>query len=100
MKYCPGCNQLKPKSEFYPSKNRSDGLRAWCKECEKSDARAYNKWRAEHSTDILSWYPDNYKKLCPKCGEYKYYSEFHKSRTHWDGHKSWCKECRKRFEKN
>lgn len=38
MKTCTRCKQEKPKSEFYKKtrKNRSDGLRAWCKPCEKA----------------------------------------------------------------
>lgn len=50
MKRCtnPKCkNPLKPESEFYHNKSRSDGLSEWCKECQ----REYNAKRKQLRRD-------------------------------------------------
>ena len=39
-------------------------------------------------------------KLCPKCNEVKYSTEFHKSSIREDGLKCYCKECRKQYHKD
>lgn len=33
LKRCPGCDTVKPASEFHKNKGRSDGLRSYCKPC-------------------------------------------------------------------
>jgi hypothetical protein len=38
-------------------------------------------------------------KKCRNCHEVKNFSDFWKDRSRSDGHHSYCKECRKRFEK-
>ena len=50
MKYCPKCKTTKNKNEFGKAKERSDGLRGWCKECNKL---ASYKWKEKN--------PDKYK---------------------------------------
>ncbi len=42
LKTCRRCKLEKPRSEFTKCPLASDGLRYWCKECEKSYAREYN----------------------------------------------------------
>lgn len=39
------------------------------------------------------------KKICSKCGEEKYLSEFNKDKYMKDGHTSQCKECRRNYLK-
>lgn len=40
-KYCPKCHTRKSGTEFYKSKQTSDGLAGYCKDCVKKVARAY-----------------------------------------------------------
>ena len=43
MKTCLSCPQIKPLSEFYKNRNTKDGLRYWCKTCEKAHQKAYQQ---------------------------------------------------------
>jgi len=36
VKRCSACKKVKPKSEFYKDKSKSDGLTMYCKECKKA----------------------------------------------------------------
>jgi 5-methylcytosine-specific restriction endonuclease McrA len=44
-KYCRPCNTVKPTSEFFNSKSRSDGLADECKECRK---KASMQWKLKN----------------------------------------------------
>lgn len=58
-KTCTKCEIKKLSSEFYADKRKSDGLRSWCKECQKADNRKrekkYNEtrrlYRLEHKEE-------------------------------------------------
>lgn len=39
-KRCPACRETKPATEFHSSKDRYDGLKQFCKICERAKARA------------------------------------------------------------
>lgn len=41
MKKCTVCKELKPESEFYPSKQQASGLTCPCKECHKARTRDF-----------------------------------------------------------
>lgn len=59
-KFCPGCEQTKPRDEFYPSRNTLHGLSVYCKDCcykrhdewrlknKKKVAEQARRWRAAH----------------------------------------------------
>jgi len=49
-KYCPGCKNTKPYSEFQKHKNRPDGLQSWCKECFAKKELSYKERRKELRT--------------------------------------------------
>lgn len=43
IKHCGGCNTLKTKEDFYPSRGRADGISSQCKVCTKARAAEYNR---------------------------------------------------------
>lgn len=73
-KVCVRCKQEKPKDQFHRCKRFSDGLRRWCKECEKAYKRERyakdsssileynNKFRREHRNHYLELKRKSYKK--------------------------------------
>ena len=50
MKRCPRCRIEKPKSEFYPEKRQKEGIRTYCKECERKarDPEYFHAYYEEH----------------------------------------------------
>jgi len=40
-KFCPHCKKIKSIKEFYPDRNRKDGLNAYCKLCNKGYGQKY-----------------------------------------------------------
>lgn len=80
MKNCYKCKTVKPHSEFYKSKNRSDGLNSRCKPCQI----AYNKSRydkdpesfklkrikSRYNIDAETYY-EMTKNGCEVCGSHK-----------------------------
>ena len=60
MKTCTKCGLPKKKSEFYKRKTNKDGLRYWCKECDKKYAARWNKKNPEkHTANVNKWKSDN-----------------------------------------
>jgi len=41
MKKCPRCGVVKPLSAFYSCKHTQNGVKSWCKECDKANKRDY-----------------------------------------------------------
>lgn len=42
-KRCTKCKVFKPRSEFYKKASRPDGLRGWCKACDKAGVTSWRK---------------------------------------------------------
>ncbi|HUU16262.1 MAG TPA: hypothetical protein VMW72_03855 [Sedimentisphaerales bacterium] len=99
MKQCTKCKKLKSKSEFGKNRSHRDGLKVWCKKCERADMRErYKKegkglktyYRYEECHRVV----DGVKqKRCRRCKRWKAESDFYKQRRHKDGLAAWCKEC-------
>lgn len=84
-KECENCKELLPGSMFYKSKvsEEFDGLWNICISC----------YTTEHN--IIGQV-----KQCAKCLEVKPFSEFQKDKTHSDGYRSSCKNCRNKNCRN
>lgn len=52
-KYCPSCKQDKSRKDFSLSNRRADGLRAYCKDCEREKQLEYNK-RTNYQSEYYS----------------------------------------------
>lgn len=88
-KKCPGCQEIKPISEFYKNNSRKDGLQTLCKNC---SLKAVKKSKEIKKTQTPKVIPENMKK-CPRCGEIKPISEFGKNVSKKSGYESACKKC-------
>ena len=62
MKRCNNCGQLKPKIEFYKSKNRS-----YCKACYR-DEHSHDSWVVQCRADAGLKLLQNKNRNCLKCG--------------------------------
>lgn len=71
MKYCSGCKQFKPETEFTSNKRKKDGLQSWCRQCMIANVKAnrkkenYTRQRREKVWEL--------KKPCQKCGDDRLY---------------------------
>ena len=91
MKQCTKCNKLKSKSEFSKNSNNKDGLKYWCKKCDREYKRRYYRknrgpvkryFRYEETHRTV----DGVKqKRCTKCKKWKDESKFGKDRYGKDG---------------
>lgn len=68
-KQCPKCAHEKRVSEFYPCRDRSDGLSSWCKLCSNTSRKTYKpsvhkvEYRAIAKAASLGLKPT----VCPDC---------------------------------
>jgi hypothetical protein len=100
LKRCTKCRNWKELSEFCRDSARKDGLRIYCKSCNKTYAlKRYEKIK-KSIRDYLR-YEDRHRvirglkeKLCSRCKQWKYYSDFHKNSRTKDGLSFRCKECK------
>ena len=99
MKQCSKCKKQKDESEFSKNRKNKDGLRYYCKDCE----RAYTRERYEQKKGSAKKY-NNYKDLhrvaggvkqkqCGRCKKWKDENQYYKHSRHKDGLGVWCKEC-------
>jgi len=107
-KRCTKCKRWKEESEFCKDRARKDGLRIYCKGCNNAyvlrhsrrnrkgkKARVYLRFEDRHR--VIHGFKE---KLCSRCKQWKYYSEFYKNSQSKDGLSLGCKECgRKRYER-
>jgi very-short-patch-repair endonuclease/prophage antirepressor-like protein len=88
VKMCCTCRKEKPSSDFYKSKNTSDGLGLRCKECRSKLKVNKNEPKPKVET------PES--KICPECDEEKLSLEYWKNPSRKDGLDSVCIDCRKK----
>lgn len=62
MKNCPKCKINQPKSEFSKDKNKKDGLRCYCKSCEKKYGKQYYLNNKEKVSKRMLKYNKKYRK--------------------------------------
>lgn len=89
-KVCLKCKQEKPKSSFYKSPFRRDGLDSRCKSCaidDNREKRRANRLKNASGIDMSG------TKVCAKCKETKPKSEFGKNASTRDGLAYCCKQC-------
>lgn len=89
-KFCVKCKEEKPKVEFYKHPSSRDGLRSWCKSCERAadkETRRANKLKHVRGVDTAG------TKVCSQCREEKKRTEFSVTLDSHDGLRAYCKEC-------
>jgi hypothetical protein len=67
-KWCPGCETIKPHSEWHRNKRTHDGLVNHCKTCRKAEGRAHNlKSKYGLTVDQLEQMLAGQVGVCPIC---------------------------------
>ena len=108
QKRCTKCKRWKDesKSEFCKDRARKDGLKNRCKACDKAYERKHYRKNSKRIKEYLR-YEGRHRvvrgfkeKLCSRCKQWKYYSDFYKNCRSKDGLSLGCKECgSKRYER-
>lgn len=105
LKRCTKCKRWKEVSEFCKDRARKDGLKIYCNSCSNAYALKSHRKNKKSVRDYLR-YEERHRvirgfkeKLCSRCKQWKYYSDFYKNNRSNDGLSVSCKECeRKRTE--
>jgi len=105
LKRCTKCKRWKEISEFCKDRARKDGLKIYCNSCNNAYALKSYRKNKRPVRDYLR-YGDRHRvirgfkeKLCSRCKQWKFYSEFYKNSRTKDVLSLSCKECeRKRTE--
>ena len=95
-KLCSKCRQKKDTKEFGKLSSSKDGLKYWCKNCNKKDAKTYQRGRK-----LLCHTPSHgTTKKCRICKKEKPIEDFPKDLVRKDGRDNRCRVClRKRNNK-
>jgi len=103
QKRCTKCKKWKEESEFCKDRNSKDGLRIWCRDCDRArDQERYKKDR-KHVKEHLKYEErhrivNNVKqKLCCRCRKWKNESQYCRSDRSKDGLQWQCKECESKY---
>ena len=88
-KICSACKVEKSVEEFGPDKMKNDGLRSYCRECDRRLARERGERAKEKAKVFVA------EKLCPDCNVIKPRIEFYSSKRISTGLSVYCKECMK-----
>ena len=102
LKRCVKCKKWKEYCEFRNDRHSLDGLRTYCKACDKATewkrrrknrktVRQYLRYEERHRT-----IRGVKEKLCCSCNKWKYESCFYKNRRTNDGLSIRCKDCAKK----
>ena len=99
QKRCKKCRRWKEESEFHKDRARKDGLKIDCKGCVEAYERKSRNKNGKAVIEYLS-FEDRHRirrsikeKLCSRCKQWKYESEFCRERRLKDGLSFWCKGC-------
>jgi transcriptional regulator with XRE-family HTH domain len=90
-KYCTRCNTAKSPEEFNHNRATSDGLQAWCRECQSEYGNVYKKNYEEHTIGI-----NGEGKVCKKCHQFKLLHLYHNNKYGKFGKADQCIECAKK----
>jgi len=106
QKRCSKCKKLKDESEFNKNRKNKDGLRFWCKDCEREYKRRYYRKNRGAVKKCLR-YEERHRivnrvkqKRCSRCKKWKAEREFYKNRLRKDGLQFLCKKCSKKAYQN
>lgn len=84
IKQCKKCNESKPLTDYFKSKETRDGYKSACKSCCKAyDADFRKSLIHDTATD----------KRCSKCNMVRSIDEFYSDKSNKSGYTSWCKQC-------
>lgn len=97
-KVCCVCGKLLPHAMFNTRPHALDRLDNRCKSCQSKKAHDRTKglnYERPHTDTTLKQMIDGVNaKICPRCGNLKFYDDFGSQRNRKDGMQLWCKECK------
>jgi len=67
MKYCPRCKEVKLRDEFSKNRTSTDGLQAWCKECQSQAARGRYAKDPKKYLEYMRRYRKEHPEVCRGC---------------------------------
>ena len=88
-KVCSKCKTEKPVAEFGKDRSRSDGLRSYCRQCQRDYDKSKNNPPRTTGT-----------KTCSKCKTEKPVAEFSKQKSSSDGLRAQCRQCQRVYDKS
>ena len=89
-KLCPLCQLVRPSSMFKENSSRTDGLRAYCNECDVARHKTSGEKNKAREVIVI---PEC--KTCPGCETEKHEHGFGRCARNNDGLQTYCKECRR-----
>ena len=99
QKRCTKCRNWKEESEFYKNRACKDGLTIYCKGCVAAYGRKRRGKNGKAFREYLR-FEDRHRirrsikeKLCSRCKQWKYESEFYKNNSKRGGLTGRCKKC-------
>ncbi|GAA1884765.1 endonuclease VII domain-containing protein [Streptomyces durmitorensis] len=94
LKWCPRCEEFRPREAFGRHKGRDDGRQDYCKSCAREYAKLWDQRKRQERRELKNpAVPDGFKR-CRGCGEVKPHGEWHRNATASDGLSTRCKACR------
>lgn len=96
-KHCARCNIWKNKNDFYKNKKTKDGLRYYCKDCEKLLKKEWHKKNPEYFKQYREDHKDYYKNY------FKQYHESHediikkRKKKYYHANREYCKKKSKKY---
>jgi len=85
-KACKRCGDIKPLTEFHKDRQKTDGLSTWCKPCNRSTKKEYDKRPPKRQCAPGMHY-------CTDCKTEKPMEDFHNNSASYTGKADVCKPC-------
>ncbi len=93
LRICKKCNAEKDLSEYHKRKWRKDSFFHICKTCSNEIRKSRTKAKRDLQPKIIRIDQENQRKLCPKCDDWKPFSEFSKNKREKCGISPYCRIC-------
>lgn len=91
FKVCTKCQSEKAVTDFHRDKSKTDGLRAWCKDCVSAHQSVYTKANRERITQVHAAYVEAHREMVREQNRRSYFNNhevnLERDRKRWDKRK-------------